>query len=128
MGAHGHAGIAAPETVNILRYYNVSGRNLKEQVSPEALARAIQKIFTDKEYTIYLGEFSKRCITEEYDGKAGAEKLEEIYEEVTNGDFLTPISKARAIVSVPRVLACLVPVAALHRIKRKLFPQLGTSQ
>jgi glycosyltransferase involved in cell wall biosynthesis len=79
VGEKGLAGVVEPETAAELRYYNLSGRNLKRTVQPSLMTEAVERIMRDRGEYDRLAAFARRYALEQYDYRPGAEELEKIY-------------------------------------------------
>lgn len=91
VGENGFAGIAEPGTVDELAYCNFAGRNRREPASPAELAAAVQGLIDSPGRRAELGAFARRYVLENYDYRAGARRLEELYTEALGA---TPLSGA----------------------------------
>ena len=99
VGENGLAGVVDSDTVEELQYYNFAGRNIKSPVEPSVLAGTIEEIMEDREKYARLAEFSRRYVLENYGYRAGAEKLEKIYEEALGEEPLSPYEKTMVFVT-----------------------------
>ena len=95
VGENGFAGMAAPENVDELQYYNFAGRNIREPVDPGLLADRVEKIMGSEETYNKLAQFSTKYVMENYDYRAGAVKFEQIYEKAINDPPLNMYERVR---------------------------------
>ncbi|MBN2184285.1 MAG: glycosyltransferase family 4 protein [Candidatus Krumholzibacteriota bacterium] len=95
VGENGIAGIAEPAETEMLQYYNFAGRNIKEPVDPQVLADTIEELMTDETHYRELSEYSRKYVIDNYDYKAGAVRVEEIYRKELLSDPLTRMQKIR---------------------------------
>jgi glycosyltransferase involved in cell wall biosynthesis len=89
VGENGIAGIVEQSSVDTLAYYNFAGRNRKEPADPSLLADAVEGIMTDSQRYRTLASFAREYVIERYDYRAGAGKLEKMYEDALNSPPLT---------------------------------------
>ncbi len=99
VGENGLAGVAAPEKVDELQYYNFAGRNIREPVDHSLLADSIEMIMGDEEIYKKLALFSTRYVMENYDYRAGVAKFEQIYEKAINDPPLNRLERIRLFFS-----------------------------
>jgi len=81
VGGSGFAGLAAPETVRELAYYNFSGRNASEGAGVEELVAAISRLASPEERQ-RLGSFARKYAEGNLAAPAGAKVLLEYYEKL----------------------------------------------
>lgn len=79
VGENGFAGIAEPSKVAELAYYNFAGRNRTAPAPRGELAGVTERLIRDAELRGRLGAFSREYVVENYDYRAGARRLEELY-------------------------------------------------
>jgi glycosyltransferase involved in cell wall biosynthesis len=99
VGEKGLAGLVSSDAVRDLQYYNFAGRNIDTPVEPLVLSDTIERIMGDAEEYSRLAGFSREYVMENYGYRAGAEKLEKIYQEALSEKPLSFYMKARASVS-----------------------------
>jgi glycosyltransferase involved in cell wall biosynthesis len=99
VGENGLAGVVRKDTVKALRYNNFAGRNIDTPQDPSVLAGTIEEIMGDRDMYENLAAYSYEYIIENYGYRAGAERLEKIYEELLAAPPLTGSQKRRAVFS-----------------------------
>jgi glycosyltransferase involved in cell wall biosynthesis len=99
VGENGLAGVVRSDTVKALQYHNFAGRNIDSPRDPSVLADTIEEIMGDRELYEHLAAYSREYIMENYGYRAGAERLEKIYEELLAAPPLTAGQKRKAVVS-----------------------------
>jgi glycosyltransferase involved in cell wall biosynthesis len=99
VGENGLAGVVRDDTVRELQYYNFAGRNIGAPVPPSLLADAIEAIMKDRGDYERLADFSRKFVMENYGYRAGAERLERIYQEVLSEKPLNLYGKMKVTVS-----------------------------
>ena len=81
VGEKGYAGTVREENIKEISYYNFSGRNNREKVPPDELAKEIRRLLTDSEYYEGVRYFGLKFLREHIDIKAGIERIEKVYSE-----------------------------------------------
>ena len=118
VGETGYAGTMSSETVDVIAWYNFSGRNQKEDNDAEPLATVINKLLYDSEQRERLGLFGREFVFREIDVAYGVQRLREIYHHVTRAEV--QFSTWRKILSIA---TCLVPIVrdnSLHTVKERV--------
>jgi hypothetical protein len=126
VGENGLAGVVRSDTVKVLQYHNFAGRNIDTPRDPSVLAGAIEEIMGDRDLYERLAAYSRKYIIENYGYRAGAERLEKIYEELLAAPPLTAGQKRKAVFSAFLTGYC----RSLYRnikwkIKQALFGKQG---
>lgn len=82
---NGFSGLAEAETVDELAYYNFSGRNLTEPMTPqqsiESIVRVLRKLLTDHAHYADVAAFSQSYAFSVLDSDASARIYETMYQE-----------------------------------------------
>jgi len=95
VGEKGLAGVVEPASAHTLQYYNFAGRNLKEPAAPGLLADAIDALMNDRTRYAELASFARAYVMENYDYRAGAERLEKLYDNALADPPLTRGERAK---------------------------------
>lgn len=106
VGENGFAGVVAPNTVDEIGWYNFSGRNQKQEVTANLLAEELGRILQNEDLARSLGSFACDFVRREIDVAQGAERIEAIYQKISNPEFR--LQPWRQWSSFTR---CLLPVA-----------------
>ena len=77
------------QTCFTLAYYNFAGRNRKEPADPSLLADAVEGIMMDPQRYRTLASSVREYVIDRYDYRAGAVKLEKLYEGALKSPPLT---------------------------------------
>ncbi len=99
VGENGLAGVVRSDTVEELQYYNFAGRNIDSPREPSELADMIAEIISDRDTYKSLAAFSRGYVIENYGYRAGAEKLELLYEELLAARPFSVYQKTKTVVS-----------------------------